>query len=92
MTVLNRERIAALYADIERAADLRPAIAQIKETIEIKSAHLWRAEAGSCCFGPEVARCIDAELQILENTLQCLEREDRAGGIELLREYERLLT
>lgn len=91
MMAVEKDRIRVLRSEIGSGADLRPAMAEIQKAIELKSAHLWRAEAGSCCFGPEVARCIDAELQILENTLQRLEAGDRVGGMALLEEYERLM-
>ena len=91
MMALDKDQIGGIRAEIGRGADLGPVIAALKKAIELKSAHQWRAEAGSCCFGPEIARCIDAELQILENTLQCFEAGDRAGGLALLEEYERLI-
>lgn len=91
MAIFDGEWLVSIRRRIEGAADPEAAIAELRRAIEIKSAHLWRAEAGSCCFGPEMARCIDAELQILENTLQRLEAGDQPGSIALLEEYERLI-
>lgn len=91
MFIIDRERAAALRAKIKNSPDLRPCIEEVRKMIEIKSAHLWRASAGSCCFGPEFARAIDAEVQILENTLRYLESGNVTESVLLLEEYEKLM-
>jgi len=90
MFTIDREQVSALRAAIKDSSDLRPCIDEVKKMIEIKSAHLWRASAGSCCFGPEFACAIDSELQILENTLRHLESGNVTESVALLEEYEEL--
>jgi len=76
-----REKIA----DPEKRAEC---IADVENMLKMKESHLARAEWGSCCGNIcNLAPQIDSELQILQNTLEVLRKEDSTKASSLLEDY-----
>ncbi len=76
-----REKIA----DPEKRAEC---IADVENMIKMKESHLARAEWGSCCGNIcNLAPQIDSELQMLQNTLEVLRKEDSTKASSLLEDY-----
>ena len=81
--------LRAKIADPEKKAEC---IADVENMIKMKEAHLARAEWGSCCGNIcNLTSQIDSELQILQNTLDVLRREDSTKAASLLEDYIALL-
>jgi len=76
-----REKLAAP----EKRAEC---IADVENMIKMKESHLARAEWGSCCGNIcNLASQIDSELQMLQNTLEVLRKEDSTKASSLLEDY-----
>jgi hypothetical protein len=76
-----REKIA----DPEKRADC---IADVENMIRLKESHLARADWGSCCGNiRNLVPQIESELQMLQNILDVLRKEDSTKASSLLEDY-----
>lgn len=77
-----RERIADTVKRVE-------CIAELENMIRMKESHIARAEWSSCCSNIccDLRSQIDSELQMLQNTLEVLRRDDSAQAASLLEDY-----
>jgi len=63
-------------------------IADVENMIKLKESHLARADWGSCCGNIcNLVPQIESELQMLQNTLEVLRKEDGTKAASLLEDY-----
>ncbi len=87
MMIINKDSVTATRKLVEKG-NTQEAIADIQKMLEIKQAHLWRSEAGSCCGSLADYTCqITRELEMLENILKALEIGDKAQAATMLDGY-----
>lgn len=76
-----REKIA----DREKRAEC---IAAVEDMIKMKESHLERADWGTCCGNIcNLVPQIESELQMLQNIVDVLKKEDSAKAASLLEDY-----
>ena len=91
MLMISKETIESIIATKEKLANpekKEECIADIENMIEIKQAHLWRADAGSCCVNVcSLVPQLDSEIGILQDALDALRDGDDSKAISLLQDY-----
>ncbi len=91
MFMISKETMHSVMSLREKIADpgkRAECIADVENMIKIKESHLARAEWGSCCGNiSNLAPQIDSELQMLQNTLEVLRKEDSTKAASLLEDY-----
>jgi len=91
MFMISKEAMHSVMSLREKIADpgkRAECIADVENMIKIKESHLARAEWGSCCGNIcNLAPQIDSELQMLQNTLEVLMKEDSTKAASLLEDY-----
>jgi len=95
MFMISKETMQNVMSLKDKIADPKKraeCIAEVENMIEMKEAHLARAEWGSCCGNiRDLAPQIDSELQVLQNTLEALKTKDSPKAGALLEDYIALL-
>ncbi|MCX5999168.1 MAG: hypothetical protein NTU41_06110 [Chloroflexi bacterium] len=76
MLVITKETVAALRERLTDPVQTVGCQEEIGTMLEIKRALLWRADAGTCCAGPELAGRLFGEVRLLEGVLQALQDGD----------------
>lgn len=91
MFMISKEAMNSVMSLREKLADPEKraeCIADVENMIKMKESHLARAEWGSCCGNIcNLAPQIDSELQMLQNTLEVLRKEDSTKASSLLEDY-----
>lgn len=91
MFIISKEAMHSVMSLREKIADpgkRAECIADVENMIKIKESHLARAEWSSCCSNICNLRSqIDSELQMLQNTLEVLKKEDSTQAASLLEDY-----
>ena len=91
MFMISKEAMNSVMSLKEKLADPEKraeCIADVENMIKMKESHLARAEWGSCCGNIcNLASQIDSELQMLQNTLEVLRKEDSTKASSLLEDY-----
>ena len=95
MFMISREAMnsaISLRDKIGDPAKTAECIADVDNMIRSKESHLARADWGTCCGNIcNLVPQIESELQILQNTLEALRKQDRAKASALLEDYIALL-
>lgn len=91
MLIISKDQVRALIEKLNDSSRIDSGIEEVKRMLEIKSALLWRADAGSCCVGRDLPVRLDGEVRMLENTLHALEEGNVVEGISLLADYEKVI-
>jgi len=91
--VISKEQVENLIHKLSDPTKLDECRDEVKKMLEIKSASLWRAEGPrSCCGSLEGIRvCLDSEVQILEEVLDALDKDNIPRASSLLRDYTHYL-
>ena len=82
------ESVMSLKEKMANAGKKVECIADLENMIEIKHAHLYRADCGSCCgsiFG--LTYQIDSEITMLQRILEALKEGDSKKAASLLKDY-----
>ena len=91
MFMISKETINGVMSLREKAADpgkKAECIAEVENMIKLKESHLARADWGSCCGNIcNLVPQIESEIQILQDTLEALRKEDSVKAISLLEDY-----
>jgi len=92
MLMISKEAMESVVAIKEKLANPEKkagCIADIENMIEIKQSHLWRAEWGSSCCGNicALAPQIETEIEILQEILDALKKDDNSKATSLLQDY-----
>jgi hypothetical protein len=92
MLMVDKERvrgtIAAIKEKLANAQKKAECIADIENMIDIKQAHIWRADAGSCCGNVcNISSLIGMEIGILQDAIEAIQREDTGKAASLLENY-----
>ncbi len=91
MFMISKEAMNSVMSLREKLADPEKraeCIADVENMIKMKESHLARAEWGSCCGNIcNLAPQIDSELQMLQNILEVLRKEDSTKASSLLEDY-----
>ncbi|MDY6912306.1 MAG: hypothetical protein SVM79_08130 [Chloroflexota bacterium] len=91
MLIISKTQVEVLRNRLADPGGLESGLREVRRMIEIKSTLLWRADLASCCVGPQWAARLDAEVQILENTINELETGNIDTAISLLGEYQQII-
>ena len=95
MFMISKETMDSVMSLREKIANPKKraeCIADVENMIKMKESHLARADWGSCCGNIyNLAPQIDSELQMLQNTLEALKKDDSAKASSLLEDYIALL-
>jgi hypothetical protein len=88
MMIIDKDSVTATKKKVEQG-EIPQAIYDVKKMLDIKEAHLWRADGvSSCCGSLSGYACqITNSVQILEDTLIALENGDKTQATDLLEEY-----
>lgn len=93
--MISKEAMNSVMSLREKIADpgkKAECVAALENMIRTKQSHLVRAEWGSCCGNIcNLAPLLDNELQMLQNILDCVHRDDHTGATRLLDDYIALL-
>ena len=90
MLIISRQQVEDLIEKLSDPARFDESRAELEKMLEIKSALLFRATDGiqPCCGTLcEVTTCLDSEVQILQEALDALDKEDTEKASALLRDY-----
>lgn len=92
MLMVDKERvrgtIAAIKEKLANAQRKAECIADIENMIDIKQAHIWRADVGSCCGNVcNISSLIGMEIGILQDAIEAIQREDTGKAAALLENY-----
>jgi len=91
MLIINKETVHSVMSLKEKIADPEKraqCIADVENMIKIKESHIARAELASCCDNIcNLVPQIESELQMLQNTLEVLKKEDSTKASSLLEDY-----
>jgi len=91
MFIISKEAMHSVMSLREKISDREKraeCLAELENMIEMKESHLARAEWSSCCSNICNLRSqIDNELQMLQDTLEVLRREDSTKATLLLEDY-----
>ena len=91
MLIISNEAMQSVISLKEKMADPEKkaeCLSIIENMIEIKQSHVARAEWGSCCGNIcGLVPQIDNEMQMLQNILEVLIREDGTKASPLLEDY-----
>ena len=95
MLMISREVIESVLAIKEKLANPEKkgeCLAEIEEMLEMKQAHLWRADCGTCCGNIcGLVSQLEAESEILLDALDAVKRGDISKAAALLEDYLSLL-
>ena len=88
MLTITRDGVEALKERVKNPSEVSQCQEELKKMLEIKAAHLWRAEARTCCNMPWNIQCqLDWEVRLLEGALEALEEGDREKAAAMLGDY-----
>jgi hypothetical protein len=91
MFMISKEAMDSVMSLREKIADpgkRAACIDDVENMIRLKESHLARADWGSCCGNIcNLVPQIESELQMLQNTLGALRKEDSTKAASLLEEY-----
>jgi len=91
MFMISKEAMNSVVSLREKVADpgkRAECIADVENMIKIKESHLARADWGSCCGNIcNLASQVDSELQMLQNTLEALKKENSTKADSLVEDY-----
>jgi hypothetical protein len=91
MFIISKEAMHSVMSLREKISDTEKkaeCLAELENMIKIKESHLARAEWSSCCISMcDLRSQIDNELQMLQNTLEVLKKEDSTQAAALLEDY-----
>jgi hypothetical protein len=91
MFIISKEAMHSVMSLREKIADpgkRAECIADVENMIRLKESHLARADWGSCCGNIcNLVPQIESELQMLQNTLEVLRKEDSTKAASLLEDY-----
>jgi len=91
MFMISKETLNSVMSLRDKIADpgkRAECIADVENMIKIKESHLARADWGSCCGNIcNLVPQIESELQMLQNTLEVLRKEDGTKAASLLEDY-----
>ncbi len=92
MLVISRDAMQSVIAIKHKLCDPEKkseCIADIERIVDVKQAHLWRADSLSPCCGAmcNLAPQFQAEIEFLENVLGCLRGGNNSRAAALLEEY-----
>jgi hypothetical protein len=87
--IISRKQVEELIKKLTDSARLDECRDEVKRMLEIKSALLCRAEGSQPCCGSyeEIKTCLNSEVQILQETLQALDKGNIPQAVSLLTEY-----
>lgn len=94
MLIISREQVEKLIEKLADPTKFDESRAEVEKMLEIKSALLWRAADGiQPCCGTfcEIRTCLDSEVQVLQEALDALGKEDIDKASKLLRDYIKYL-
>jgi hypothetical protein len=91
--VISEQQVENLIDKLNDPAKLDESRDEVKKMLEIKSALLWRAGGPRSCCGSleEIKVCLDSEVEILEEVLDALDKDDIPRASSLLRDYTKYL-
>ena len=94
MLIISEEQVENLIAKLNDPAKLDESRREVEKMLEIKSTLLWRADGPRSCCGSlgGIKVCLDAEVRILEEVLDALDKHDVPRASSLLEEYTRQLV
>jgi hypothetical protein len=91
MFIISKEAMHSVMSLKQKVADpgkRAECLAELENMIRTKESHLARAEWSSCCSNMCNLRSqIDNELQMLQNILEVLKRQDTTQAASLLEDY-----
>ena len=95
MFMISKETMNSVMSLREKMADPKKkaeCVADLENMIQMKEAHLARAEWSSCCGNMRnMAPQIDSELRLLQSILETLKSKDSKKASPLLEDYIALL-
>jgi len=91
--VISKEQVENLIHKLSDPAKFDECRDEVAKMLEIKSALLWRAEGLQPCCGSfgEIKTCLASEVQILEEVLDALDKDNIPRASSLLRDYTHYL-
>jgi len=91
MMMLSEEAIEDVLAIKEEIADSEKkeeCLNEIEKLIEMKQAHIWRADCGTCCGNIcGLVSQIESESKILQDALDALKEDNTSKASALLEDY-----
>jgi hypothetical protein len=91
MFMISKEAIDGVISLRNKAANLgkrEECIGEVENMIKLKESHLARADWGSCCGNIcSLVPQIESEIQILQDILEALRKEDSTKAVSLLEDY-----
>jgi hypothetical protein len=95
LLIISKEQVEGLIGKLAAPARFDESKAELEKMLEIKSKLLWRAADGMqpCCGGTfgEISTCLESEVQIIQEALAALDKQDTAKAASLLRDYIKYL-
>jgi len=88
--IISRQQVESLIAKLTDPARFDESRGELEKMLEIKTALLSRAADGiQPCCGTfcEIKTCLDSEVQVLQETLDALDKHDIPKTSSLLRDY-----
>jgi hypothetical protein len=91
--VISKEQVENLINKLSDPAKFDECRDELEKMLEIKSVLLWRAGGPRSCCGSleEIKVCLDSEVQILEEVLDALDKDNIPRASSLLRDYTNYL-
>jgi len=90
LLIISRQQVESLIAKLTDPARFDESRGELEKMLEIKTALLSRAADGiQPCCGTfcEIKTCLDSEVQVLQEALDALNKEDIEKASSLLRDY-----
>ncbi len=94
MLIISKQQVEKLIDKLNEPARFDESRDELEKMLEIKSALLWRAADGiQPCCGTfcEIRTCLDSEVQVLQEALDALDKNDIPKASSLLRDYIKYL-
>jgi len=94
MLIISRQQVESLIDELNDPARFDESRDELEKMLEIKSALLSRAADGiQPCCGTfcEIKTCLDSEVQVLQEALDAMNKEDIDKTSSLLRDYIRYM-
>jgi uncharacterized protein CbrC (UPF0167 family) len=91
MFIISKETVDSVMSLRDKASDpgkRAECIAEVENMIKSKESHLARADWGTCCGDIcSLVPQIESEIQMLNDTLAALKKEDNTKAVSLLEDY-----
>ena len=93
MLVISKQQVENLIHKLSDPAKFDECRDEVEKMLEIKSALLWRAGGARSCCGSleEIEVCLASEVQILEEMLDALDKDNIPQASSLLKDYTNYL-